>query len=173
MRLRLLFVTTCVLACSLLVPSIASAQSSDPFFADVSANYDIVYHELDDTSNLGGHFDIATTITRNTPFLVLAGEVGVNHFEGANVSSFLGGLRLRLPNMGPNVLPFLQVLLGLYHCGTCNINDFALQGGGGLDFRLARRSPRIRAQVDVRHMFDKVEDFNAVRVSLGLVFPLH
>jgi len=173
MRLQLLFVTACVIAGSLLAPSSASAQSSDPFFADFSANYDIVYHERDETSNLGGHFDIATTIKRDVPFLVLAGEVGINHFDGGNVSSYLGGLRLRLPNLGPNVLPFLQALIGLYHCGSCDINDFALQGGGGLDFRLARRSPRIRAQIDVRHMFDKVEGFNAVRVSLGLVFPLN
>src|SRR5690349_3662803 len=166
MRLRLFFLSACVIAGLLLAPQRAAAQSSDPFFADFSANYDIVYHELDETSNLGGHFDLATTIKRDVPFLVLAGEVGVNHFEDANVSLYLGGLRLRLPNLGPNVLPFLQVLLGLYHCGPCDINDFALQGGGGLDFRLARRSPRIRAQLDVRHMFDTIEGFNAVRVSV-------
>jgi hypothetical protein len=32
---------------------------------------------------------------------------------------------------------------------------------------------RIRAQVDGRHMFDSFQDFNAVRVSAGVVFPLN
>jgi hypothetical protein len=151
-----------------------SAQSVDPYAATFSANYDLVYHELGDTSNLGAHFDVGSTITRDVPYLVVVGEAGVNHFTDANVSSFLGGARLRLPNAAPRLLPFAQVLLGLYHCGACDINDFALQVGGGLDVKLARHNDvRIRGQVDVRHMFDSVEDFNAVRVSVGVVVPLN
>lgn len=169
MRTRLL-----LLIASLLAASSVSAQSRDPYFATFTPSYDFVYHELNETSAVGAHFDIASTIKRDVPFLSLAGEVGINHFDGANVSSFLGGPRLRLPNVGDSVLPFFQVLLGLYHCAVCDINDFALQGGGGLDFRASRRSDvRIRAQLDVRHMFDKFEGFNAVRASVGVVFPLN
>ena len=171
MRTRLLLLVTPFL---LAAASSVSAQSRDPYFATFTASYDLIYHELDETSALGGHFDIASTIKRDVPFLSLAGEIGINHFEDANVSSFLGGARLRLPNAGRNVLPFVQVLVGLYHCGVCDINDFALQGGGGLDFRARRGSDlRIRAQVDVRHMFDEIEDFNAVRLAVGVVFPLN
>jgi hypothetical protein len=158
----------------LLAPSSALAQSRDPFFTTFSANYDVVYHEVQDTSHLGAHFDIASTIKRDVPFLALVGEVGVNHFDGANVSSYLGGPRLRLPNAGPHVLPFIQFFAGVYHCGACDINDFAIQGGGGLDFRISRHDDvRIRTEVDVRHMFDTVASFNAVRVAVGVVLPLN
>ena len=171
MRTRLLlFIAPFVLAASTV-----SAQSRDPYFTTFTAAYDLIYHELSETSAVGGHFDIASTIKRDVPFLSLAGEVGINHFDGANVSSFLGGPRLRLPNIGDgNILPFVQFLAGLYHCGPCDINDFAIQGGGGVDFRARRNSDiRIRTQLDVRHMFDDFEDFNAVRVAVGVVFPLN
>jgi hypothetical protein len=170
MRKRLLLLITPLL----LVASSVSAQSRDPYFETFTASYDLIYHELSETSALGGHFDIATTVKRDTPLLTLAGEVGINHFEDANVSSFLGGPRLRLPNINRNLLPFAQVFLGLYHCGVCDINDFAIQVGGGVDWRARRNSDlRIRTQLDVRHMFDDFDDFNAVRLAVGVVFPLN
>jgi hypothetical protein len=98
----------------------------------------------------------------------------VNHFDGATVSSYMGGVRLRIPNLTPTVLPFGQFVLGLYHCGACGINDFAIQGGAGFDFKVMRSDAiRIRAQVDIRHVFDDVEGFTPVRVSAGVVFPLN
>ena len=88
MRTRL-FAT---LAC-LLLPGARSglAQSADPFFATLGANYDIVYHEPGDTSNAGAHFDVTTTVKRDIPFVGILGEVGFNHFTGATVASVLGG----------------------------------------------------------------------------------
>jgi hypothetical protein len=170
MRTRLLLLVTPLL----LAASSVSAQSRDPYFTTFTPSYDLVYHELGETSTLGGHFDVATTIKRHEPFLSLAGEIGINHFEDANVSSFLGGPRLRLPNINQNLLPFAQVFLGLYHCGVCDINDFAIQFGGGVDWRARRSSDlRIRTQLDLRHMFDEFDDFNAVRLSVGVVFPLN
>ena len=160
-----------ILSTLLLAASSASAQSRDPFAADFSANYDFVYHEPGATSNVGAHFDIASTVTRDVPYLVVLGEVGVNHFDGGSVASFLGGARLRFPNASPTVLPYAQVLVGLYHCGVCNLNDFALQAGGGLDFKTGR-ALRIRAQVDWRRIFDTV-GVNGVRASIGVVFPLN
>src|SRR5579864_5787852 len=157
-----------------LAASTASAQSLDPYASTFSGNYDFVYHELQDTSNLGAHFDVATTVKHDMPFLAVAGEVGVNHFTGATVSSYLGGARLRFPNFSPSVLPFAQFLGGLYHCGACSVSDFAIQGGGGLDFKVSDSNDlRIRAQIDVRHMFDSVQGFTAVRVSAGVVLPLN
>src|ERR1043165_405621 len=99
MRIPLIAVAAFVVAAGT-----ASAQSRDPFQSDFSANYDFVYHELDETSAAGAHFDLATTITRNVPFLVMLGEAGFNHFEGATVSSVMGGLRLRFPNASATVL---------------------------------------------------------------------
>ena len=150
------------------------AQSRDPYFATVSGNYDLVYHETGETSGVGAHFDAAGTIKRDMPFLGIMGEIGINHFDAGTVSDVMGGARLRLPNAGARVLPFAQALLGLYHCGICNINDFAIQGGGGLDFKLmANNDIRIRAQLDIRHVFDDVQGFTPVRVSAGVVFPLN
>jgi len=155
----------------LLTGSSASAQSRDPFAVDFSANYDVIYHESGVTSNVGVHVDIASTITRDVPYLVLVGEIGANHFDAGTVSSFLGGARLRFPNASQSVLPFAQLVLGLYHCGPCASNDFALQGGAGLDFK-AGRTVRIRTQLDVRHVFDTF-GFNSVRASAGVVLPLN
>jgi hypothetical protein len=170
MRTRLLL----LVAAFLLVASSVSAQSRDPFFATFTPSYDLIYHELGETSAFGGHFDLGTTIKRDVPFLTLAGEVGLNHFGDANVSSFLGGARVRFANIDNNLLPFVQGFAGLYHCGVCDINDFALQLGGGVDWRTHRSSDlRIRTQFDWRHMFDSFGDFNAARLSIGVVFPLN
>ena len=55
----------------------------------------------------------------------------------------MGGLRVRA-NTDFYVLPYAELIVGLYHCGVCDINDFALQGGGGVDFRTASPNVRIR-----------------------------
>jgi hypothetical protein len=152
----------------------ASAQSRDPYFATANANYDLIYHETGDTSVAGAHFDLAGTVKRDVPFLGIVGEIGVNHFDNATVSSYMGGARLRIPNLTPSVLPFAQIVLGLYHCGACNTNDFAIQGGAGLDFKVSSSDIiRVRAQLDIRHVFDDVQGFSPVRVSAGIVFPLN
>src|SRR4249920_3215401 len=106
----------------LLAAGSASAQSRDPYFSTLSANYDLVYHEGDTTSAAGAHFDVASTFKRSVPFIGPVGEVGFNHFDGANIVSVMGGLRLRMPNIERKVLPYAQVLLGLYHCGSCQIS---------------------------------------------------
>lgn len=149
-----------------------SAQSRDPYFTDLSANYDVVYHETGDTSNAGAHVDVASTWKRDVPFVGPVGEVGFNHFDGGTVVNVMGGLRMRA-NTDFFVLPYAQVLVGLYHCGVCTINDVALQAGGGVDFRTASRNVRIRIQFDFRHVFDSVSSFNAERLSAGIVLPLN
>jgi hypothetical protein len=156
----------------LLVVHPASAQSSDPFYTDFSANYDFVYHEPGATSNAGAHFDVAGTIKRDAPFVGPVGEVGFNHFDGGTVADFMGGLRIRA-NTDYFILPYAQGLIGLYHCGVCSINDFALQLGGGVDFRTSSPNIRVRVQFDYRRVFDSVASFNAERLSVGIVLPLN
>jgi len=150
----------------------ASAQSPDPFFTDFSANYDFVYHESGATSNAGAHFDVASTWKRDVPYIGPVGEVGFNHFEGGTVVSLMGGIRIRA-NVNPNILPFGQFIVGLWHCGVCDVNDFAIQGGGGVDFRTPSPNLRIRVQFDVRRVFDELGGFNAERLSAGVVLPLN
>jgi hypothetical protein len=172
--MRISFITIVGVLSLSFVATSASAQSSDPYFATANANYDLIYHETGDTSVAGAHFDFAGTVKRDVPFLGIVGEIGVNHFEGATVSSYMGGARLRIPNLTPSILPFAQFVVGLYHCGACNINDFAIQGGAGLDFKVTRSDViRVRTQLDIRHVFDDVQGFTPVRVSAGIVFPLN
>jgi hypothetical protein len=168
MRTRLVFLLTGLV---LLTAGLASAQSRDPFFTDFSASYDI-YHEPDSTSGAGVHFDLASTLKRDVPFIGPVGEVGFNHFDGGTVADFMGGLRIRA-NTDYFFLPFAQGLVGLYHCGVCDVNDFALQLGGGVDFRTASPSIRIRVQFDYRRVFDSVDGFNGERFSAGVVLPLN
>jgi hypothetical protein len=156
----------------LFAPSVG-AQSRDPYFTDLSANYDVVYHEENATSNAGAHFDVASTFKRDVPYIGPVGEVGFNHFDSATVVSVMGGARIRIPDNTRRILPYAQVLAGLYHCGVCNTNNFAIQGGGGLDFRMSGNDYRIRTQLDVRHVSDPLFGFNAVRFSVGIVLPLN
>src|SRR6266852_4632113 len=93
-----------------------SAQSRDPYFSTFSANYDVVYHEPGATSNAGAHFDLASTLKRDVPFIGPVGEVGFNHFDGGTVVSVMGGVRVRA-NTDYFVLPYGEFTLGLYHCG--------------------------------------------------------
>jgi len=165
-------VTAAVL--SILVAASSFAQSRDPYFATAAANYDFVYHETGDTSAAGAHFDIASTVKRDVPLLAVMGEIGFNSLDGGTVSSYMGGLRLRFPNANATVLPFAQFVAGLYHCGICNVNDVAIQGGAGLDFKaVPSGAVRIRGQIDFRHVFESTQGFSPVRVSAGVVFPLN
>ena len=150
----------------------ASAQSRDPYFSTFSAHYDFVYHEPGATSNAGAHFDVASTLKRDVPFIGPVGEVGFNHFDGGTVVSAMGGLRVRA-NTDYWVLPYGQFIVGLDHCGVCDGNDFALQGGGGVDFRTSQAgNVRVRVQFDLRHVF-ATNGFNAGRLSAGIVLPLN
>jgi hypothetical protein len=168
MKIRFVLLLTALLFVSV---HPAFAQSRDPYFTTFSANYDFVYHEPGSTSNAGAHFDIASTWKRDVPFVGPVGEVGFNHFDGGTIVSAMGGLRVRA-NTDYFVLPYAQFILGLYHCGVCDVNDFALQGGGGVDFRTSGPL-RIRVQFDLRHVFDSVSSFNAERLSAGIVLPLN
>lgn len=168
MKMRLFILT----AGLVLTAQAAFAQSADPYFTDVSANYDLIYRDSGATSNVGAHFDIASTIKRDEPFIGPVGELGFNHFDGGTVVSGMGGLRIRA-NVDRRILPFAEVVLGLYHCGVCGENDFAIQGGGGVDFGTRSGAFRVRAEFDVRHVFDHLGDFNAERFSLGVVLPLN
>ena len=156
----------------LLAARSVSAQSRDPFFTDFSVNYDAAYHESHDTSHAGAHVDIASTFKRDSPFIGPVGEVGFNRFNGGTVVSAMGGLRIRA-NVYKRILPFAQVILGVYHCGVCGSNNLAVQRGGGVDFGRSDNKVRVRAQVDVRRVLDGVFGFNAVRFSVGIVLPLN
>jgi hypothetical protein len=170
MKTRLFVVCTSAL---LFVARSVSAQSTGPYSTTFSANIDVAYHEPDVDSRAGAHFDVAGTVKQDVPLVAVVGEAGFNHFSDATVVSVLGGGRVRIPIENDRYLPFVQMLLGLYHCSECDENDLALQVGGGVDFRLPRqKSFRLRAQLDFRHVFADRAGFDALRVSGGIVLPL-
>lgn len=163
MRQRVIGLGLLVLAVFLAGVRLASAQ--DP--VTVSANYDFVYHEFQDTSAAGVHIDVAK------PFAMLSGvgEIGFNHFEGATISSFMAGGRWALPRgTSSKIEPSVQVLLGAWHC--CGETDLAIQPGLLVDYPYSMKV-KIRGQVDLRHIFfDDFEDENAFRLSGGIVVNL-
>src|SRR5262245_44081340 len=168
--------TRLLIACAgalMLVARSASAQSASTYLTTFSANLDVIYHETGDDSHAGAHFDVANTIKRDVPLVEILGEAGFNRFEDATVASVMGGARIRIPIEDDRFLPFGQALFGLYHCSVCNLNEPALQVGGGVDFRLPRiRAFRLRAQGDFRHVFASRSGFDALRFSGGIVLPL-
>ena len=150
----------------------AAAQGTDAYSLTGTVSYDLVYHQPGTTSNAGIHFDISnmisTMIVRRP--LSAVGELGFNHFSGATVSSFLVGGRIPVGTIA-TYEPFFQLLLGIHHC--CRSTNFALQPGVGVDFPTTRNF-RIRAAFDVRRVFaNDSEDFNGIRLSGGIVFPLN
>ena len=150
-----------------------AAQSADPYAASVSANYDLIYQQQSDVSTVGAHFDGAWAPKQSLPVFGIVGEFGANHFKNLTVTSAMGGARARIPVPDERFMPFVQMLVGLYHCGPCSENDVALQIGGGVDFRMPSHRMRLRAQVDVRHVFPAAVGFDGFRLAGGIVMPFH
>jgi hypothetical protein len=150
----------------------AFAQPAGAYLTTLSANVDVAYHETRRDS-IGAHFDVAGTVNRDVTRLEIVGEAGVNHFSSTTVAAILGGVRVRIPIADHRFLPFAAGMFGLYHCSLCDENDPALQAGGGVDFLVPHHSAfRLRAQLDVRHVFAAGAGFDAVRLSGGIVLPL-
>jgi hypothetical protein len=151
----------------------AFAQPAGAYLTTLSANVDVAYHETRRDSSIGAHFDVAGTVNRDVTRLEIVGEAGVNHFSSTTVAAILGGVRVRIPIADHRFLPFAAGMFGLYHCSLCDENDPALQAGGGVDFLVPHHSAfRLRAQLDVRHVFAAGAGFDAVRLSGGIVLPL-
>jgi hypothetical protein len=155
---------SCVLAAALALVGAGRALGQDAG-ATVGASYDVLYHEFSDTSAAGVHFDVAKSVG----MVSAVGEIGFNHFDGATVSSFLAGGRWGLPSSNAKLSPFVQVLVGAWRCGACDLTELALQPGFGVDF-MTSKMYKIRGQVDLRHIFSDFDDENAYRLSVGAVF---
>jgi hypothetical protein len=158
-------VGSCLFGASLFLVGVRAASAQGP--ATFSASYDVVYHELEETSAVGVHADVAK------PFGMISGvgEVGANHFDGATVISLAGGGRYPLHSSNARMSPAVQILLGLWHCNACEISDAFVQPGFLLDFAKSA-SLKIRGQFDVRRIFFDFGAEWAERLSVGLVWEL-
>jgi len=100
--------------------------------------------------------------------LSAVGDLGLNHFDGATVSSYLGGVRVK-GNVAPRISPFGQFLVGAEHC--CGVTDFTLQPGVGVDVAI-NRMLNVRAQVDFRTVQAEQGNVNTQRYTFGVVLPI-
>ena len=98
----------------------------------------------------------------------VVGDFGLNRFDGATVTSYLAGLRVR-GNLNSRVAPFGQFLVGAEHC--CGSTETALQPGFGVDFAITP-TLNFRAQVDFRTVRYEGDDSNDQRYTFGVSLPL-
>src|SRR5688572_7421837 len=91
----------------------------------------------------------------------VVGDFGLNKFDGATVTSYLAGLRVRA-NLNSRVAPFGQFLVGVERC--CDSTETALQPGVGVDFAI-NPTLNFRAQVDFRTVRAEGESFNSQRYT--------
>jgi hypothetical protein len=153
----------CLVVASLFLVGTGSAAAQD---ATVSANYDIIYHEFEETSFIGVHVDAAKSFGR----IAAVGEIGFNHLESRTDTSFAGGGRYVIPHSaGSRIQPAVQVLLGLWRCGACDVKRPFIQPGLLVDIPSSDRF-RIRVQFDVRRIFFDFGGENAQRLSVGGVW---
>jgi hypothetical protein len=146
---------TAALAC-LLIARPAHAQHP----VVVGASYAPYYSELGESTATGGHVDVAAPLAGVT----VVGEAGFNHFEGALVSTWQGGIRHQIM-AGRTVHPFVQVVGGLWRC--CALNELVVQPGGGLE--IGGAATRLRVQFDYRRIFMRERGENGYRLSAGVV----
>lgn len=145
------------------------APTSQDYDLSAAVLYNITMNEYNLTSNVGLQADVAQRFLIGSDLSASAlGEIGYNHFENDNVSSYFGGLRFQ--GTYRRFAPFAQVLLGVERC-CGQPSEFAIQPGVGIDMA-ARSRFSLRAQIDWRHITRDRDDVDGLRVGLGLVFPL-
>jgi hypothetical protein len=96
------------------------------------------------------------------------GDFGLNHFDGATVTSYLGGVRVGIPGSA-RVHPFAQFVLGAEHC--CGDSNFAFQPGVGVDIPI-NPTLNFRAQIDFRTVRVDGTSFNEQRYTFGVSLPV-
>jgi opacity protein-like surface antigen len=139
-----------------------------PAAAQDSVGANLTFLRGDGATGTGFQIDAAKGLTSN---VAVVGEIGLNRFDGFNLTSFQGGVRF-LPAVQSAVRPFLQALAGVEHCGDdCfDSNFFSFQIGGGVEFPLSDRL-NLRAQYDFRRTSADDSSYNANRFGIGVVLP--
>ncbi|HEV3485535.1 MAG TPA: outer membrane beta-barrel protein [Vicinamibacterales bacterium] len=173
MRLRSALVTgACAFAASVIFTSPAAAQEHK---GDVAFSYSIL-HDSDLEETLPKGWSVAVNSNLNSTFGIV-GEVGGNYKTmdvfgsdlSMSVHSFLGGVRAR--REAGTMAPFAQVLAGMARASASYLGEsedateFAIQPGGGVDFRVTERFG-LRVQGDYR-IITGDETTNEFRFAVG------
>jgi hypothetical protein len=93
----------------------------------------------------------------------VVGDIGLNHFEGATVSTVMGGARYTFTTSG-KVVPYGQFLVGIVHC--CGDTDFDPAIGFGADIAW---KPNLNFRGEVQII---LEEQNATRWFFGVSTPI-
>jgi hypothetical protein len=102
------------------------------------------------------------------PAFGFVGDFGLNHFDGATVTSYLGGVRVAIPG-ADKVKPFAQFLIGAEHC--CDSTNLTIQPGVGVDIPI-NPTLNFRAQIDFRHVSFDGGSTNGQRYTFGVSLPV-
>jgi len=157
-----------------------SALSSAPAAAqehkgDVAFSYSVL-HDSDVEETFPKGWSVAVNGHLNS-LLGVVGEIGGNYKTmdvfgsdlSMSVHSFLGGVRVRRD--AGTMVPFAQVLAGVARANVSwlgeddDATEFAMQPGGGVDFRLTERFG-LRVQGDYRIITGE-ETANEFRFAVG------
>ena len=167
-----------VMLCTAAMSTVVGAQERT---GDVAISYSVLRdYDLKETFTKGWVFSAAGHIGR---VVSLVGEVGGNYrtltFGDSNVDlsmhTFLGGIRVRREHRAAT--PFVQVLAGMARAAGSSEgasesdSAFALQPGGGVDFRVTDRFA-VRVQGDYRYIAEGRAQLHEFRAAAGLVFGL-
>jgi opacity protein-like surface antigen len=155
--------------------AVAAPASAQEQKGDVAFGYSLIHDsELEETFPMGWAF--AANGNLNDMFSVV-GEIGGNYKTvdvfgtdfSFRVHSFMGGMRFR--NDQGKAVPFAQVVLGLARLNASFLgesessNEFAIQPGGGVDFRVTDRFA-VRVQGDYRIITGE-DSWNEFRFGVG------
>lgn len=150
-------------------PAASSTMTSSNDPAVVAAGISFLHDDA--TTAAGFAVDVAKDFMHNDRIGIGGvGDFGLNHFDGATVTSYMGGARVNFLIPDAKVKPFAQFLIGAEHC--CGTTDFAQQLGGGVDIAINPKF-NFRAQIDFwRHVKDDFGSFNEQRFWFGVSMPV-
>jgi hypothetical protein len=156
-------VTSAILGMAMLLglASQASAQA-----VDAGIGWTRLYESNAVSLKFGADYPVMTSGNLQTSAV---GEFGLQFFDGATQKALLGGVRFGGAKEA-KAKPFGQVLLGGFFC--CDVSDFALQFGGGVDLPMNNNKYFIRLQFDIPIDFVEDDTQAGFRFSVGIAFPL-
>lgn len=164
-------ITSCAVALALAVPTAALAQSqpSKPLTGGndqtALAGLGLTFMNAGDETGIGvaGNVLFNTLTTTGNGRIGIVGDLGINHFDGATVTTVMGGGRYTFTTNG-KVIPYGQFLVGLVHAGDTNF-DPAL--GFGVDIAW---KPTVNFRAELSFIFHDNDD--ATRFFFGVSLPI-
>jgi hypothetical protein len=155
---------------SLFVCTALIAATAGTAFAQDTVGAGVSFYDDEIETGVGFNLDYGkAVIDRDQAAFAVVGEFGLNRFEEATATSYLGGVRVQ-GKLANRVLPYGQFLIGAEHC--CESTNLALQPGFGVDVAI---NPylNVRAQVDFRNVRYE-DDINETyqRYTVGISIPV-